>query len=116
LGQLRLWAGGVVALDRDVVFGRRPHPIDGTSPEPRLVKIDDPGRDVSSQHCLVHVDDWSVTVTDLGSTNGSFLTPAASLPGRAATTRLLNPDEAVELTDGDRVRLAESFDFVFEVT
>ena len=110
LGVLRLWGGGVVLLDRGVVFGRNPHPITGVvGPEPSLVKIEDPNRDVSSQHCEVRLEDWFVTVRDLDSTNGTQVI----LPHRPPVALRANDPMAIE--PGTRVVLANAFDFVFEV-
>jgi len=110
LGVLKLWAGGTVLLDRGVIFGRNPHVIPGTvGPMPNLLKIEDPNRDVSSQHCWVRLEDWYVTVTDLNSTNGTQVV----LPHRAPLTLRANDPVAIE--PGTRVILASAFDFVYEV-
>ena len=110
LGVLRLWGGGSVYLDRGVVFGRNPRPIPGSvGPEPSLVRIEDPNRDVSSQHCEVRLEDWFVTVRDLNSTNGTQVI----LPHRPPVT--LRAHEPMTLEPGTRVVLAQAFDFVFEV-
>ena len=110
LGVLRLWGGGTVQLDRGVIFGRNPRPIAGlVGPEASLVKIDDPGRDVSSQHCEVRLEDWYVTIRDLDSTNGTQVI----LPHRPPVTLRAHDPMAIE--PGTRVVLANAFDFVFEV-
>ena len=110
LGILRLWGGGSVYLDRGVVFGRNPRPILGLAgPEPSLVRIEDPNRDVSSQHCEVRLEDWFVTVRDLNSTNGTQVL----LPHRPPVT--LRPQEPMVIEPGSRVILAQAFDFTFEV-
>jgi len=110
LGVLKLWAGGTVLLDRGVIFGRNPHTVLGTAgPQPNLLKIEDPNRDVSSQHCWVRLEDWYVTVTDLNSTNGTQVV----LPNRAPLTLRANDPLAIE--PGTRVILANAFDFVYEV-
>ena len=110
LGVLKLWAGGTVLLDRGVIFGRNPHIVPGTQgPMPNLLKIEDPNRDVSSQHCWVRLEDWYVTVTDLNSTNGTQVI----LPHRAPLA--LRADDPVAIEPGTRVILANAFDFVYEV-
>ena len=110
LGVLRLWGGGSVLLDRGVIFGRNPRLIPGlTGPEPSLVRIDDPNRDVSSQHCEVRLEDWFVTVRDLSSTNGTQVI----LPHRPPVALRANDPMAIE--PRTRVVLANAFDFVFEV-
>ena len=110
LGVLKLWAGGAILLDRGVIFGRNPHVVPGTAgPMPNLLKIEDPNRDVSSQHCWVRLEDWYVTVTDLNSTNGTQVI----LPHRAPLALRANDPVAIE--PGTRVVLANAFDFVYEV-
>jgi hypothetical protein len=110
LGILRLWGGGVIQLDRGVVFGRNPRiPPDHTGLEPSLVKIEDPNRDVSAQHCEVRLEDWFVTVRDLNSTNGTQVI----LPHHPPVALRANDPMAME--PATRVILANAFDFVFEV-
>ena len=61
LGVLRLANGDVVALERGAVLGRNPRlPQGWTGEHPNLVRIDDPERDVSSQHLEVRLDGASV--------------------------------------------------------
>lgn len=111
LGVLHLWAGGEIVLDRGVVMGRNPHVIPGaTGPEPSLLRIQDPNRDISSQHCEVRLDDWFVSVCDLNSTNGTQVI----LPHRPPVT--LRPDDPMTIDPGTRVILANAFDFIYEVT
>ncbi|MDR0959749.1 MAG: FHA domain-containing protein [Propionibacteriaceae bacterium] len=110
LGVLRLSSGGTVILDRGVILGRNPHEIIGaTGPQPNLVRIADPNKDISSQHLEVRLEDWYVTVRDLGSTNGTQV----FLPHRAPIA--LRPNEPMTIEPGARVVLAQAFDFVFEV-
>ena len=110
LGVLKLWAGGTILLDRGVIFGRNPHVVPGTvGPMPNLLKIEDPNRDVSSQHCWIRLEDWYVTVTDLNSTNGTQVI----LPHRPPLALRANDPVAIE--PGSRVILANAFDFVYEV-
>jgi len=110
LGILRLWAGGEILLDRGVIFGRNPHLTLGVpGPQPSLVRIDDPNRDVSSQHCEVRLEDWYVSVRDLNSTNGTQVI----LPHRQPVA--LRPNDPMVIEPGTRVVLANAFDFLFEV-
>ncbi len=111
LGVLKLWGGGQVWLDRGVIFGRNPRLIPGQAgPEPSLVKIEDPNRDISSQHCEIRLEDWFVTVRDLHSTNGTQVI----LPHRPPVT--LRANDPMALEPGSRVVLANAFDFVYEVS
>jgi hypothetical protein len=111
LGILRLSNGDTVALDRGVILGRNPRLPSGYSGEqPNLVRLTDPGKDVSSQHLEVSLDYWHVLVSDLGSTNGTEVI----LPGRPPIQ--LRPNDPMTIEPGTRVVLAGVFDFVFEVT
>jgi hypothetical protein len=111
LGQLRLSTGGVVPLDRPVIMGRNPHiPPSYHGEQPNLVKLVDPGKDVSGQHLEVSLDYWNVVVRDLGSTNGTEVV----LPGEMPVT--LRGDDPVIIEPGTRVVLAGVLSFVFEVT
>jgi hypothetical protein len=110
LGVLRLSSGGTVPLDRGAILGRSPQPIPGTiGPEPNLVKIADPDRDVSAQHLEVRLSEWFVEVVDLGSTNGTVVI----LPGRPPEQLRANEPKIIEL--GTRVELANVVSFVYEV-
>jgi len=111
LGVLRLSNGAVLTLDRGVILGRNPHALPGAKGvPPNLVRIDDPGKDVSSQHLEVRLEGWFVTVRDLNSTNGTEVT----LPGRP--TVALRANEPMTIESGTRVQLASSLEFVFEAS
>jgi len=109
LGHLRLSNGLVLTLDRGVVLGRNPHAVAGApGPQPNLVRLNDPNKDISSQHLEVRLDGWFVTVRDLKSTNGTQVL----LPGQPPIT--LRADEPMTIGPGAKVVLADVFDFVFE--
>ena len=109
LGIIRLANNLVLALDRGAVLGRNPHPVAGSSgPQPNLVRLNDPNKDISSQHLEVRLEGWFVTVRDLNSTNGTQV----FLPGQPPVT--LRANEPMTLEPGARVVLAQVFDFVFE--
>jgi hypothetical protein len=111
LGVLRLSNGDVVALDRGAILGRNPRLPPGYSGEqPNLVRLSDPGKDISSQHVEVILDYWHVLVSDLGSTNGTEVI----LPGRPPIQ--LRANDPMTIGPGTRVVLAGALDFVFEVT
>lgn len=110
LGVLRLSNGDTVALDRGAILGRNPRlPAGYSGEQPNLVRLADPGKDISGQHLEVVLDYWHVLVTDLGSTNGTEVI----LPGQAPIQ--LRPDDPLTIEPGTRVVLAGIFDFVFEV-
>ena len=109
LGVLRLANGDVVALERGAVLGRNPRlPQGWTGEQPHLVRIDDPDRDVSSQHLEVRLDAWHVLVRDLGSTNGTEV----ALPGSDPV--LLRAHEQLSIEPGTRIVLAGVFDVTYE--
>lgn len=111
LGRLRFSNGEVVVLDRSIIMGRNPMVPPGyTGEQPNLLKLSDPGKDISSQHAEVRLDYWHVVVNDLGSTNGTHVV----LPGREPLQ--LRPDDPVAIEPGTRVILAGFVDFTFEVT
>ncbi|MDR0436282.1 MAG: hypothetical protein LBH11_05930 [Propionibacteriaceae bacterium] len=111
LGYLRLQNGAVIELsDGSVIFGRNPHPIIGSDDQsPNLVRIADPGKDVSGQHLEVSVGDWFVSVRDLDSTNGTEVFPAHRPPV------MLRANEPMVIEPGTKVVLADVFSFIFEV-
>lgn len=109
LGVLRLANGDVVALERGAVLGRNPRlPQGWTGEQPHLVRIDDPERDVSSQHLEVRLDAWHVLVRDLGSTNGTEVTMPGSEPV------LLRAHEQLSIEPGTRIVLAGVFEVTYE--
>lgn len=108
LGRLRLPDGRVVPLDRDAVLGRRPSfPPNPAGVSPRLVEVAGQGG-VSARHLEVVLDGWDVCVRDLGSTNGTVVTPPA-LPALR-----LKPFDLVAIEPGTRVTLAGEATVVFE--
>lgn len=109
LGVLRLENGDVVALERGAVLGRNPRlPQGWTGEQPNLVRIDDPERDVSSQHLEVRLDAWHVLVRDLGSTNGTEVTLPDSEPV------VLRAHEQLSIEPGTRIVLAGVFGLTYE--
>lgn len=111
LGVLRLSNGDVVTLDRGLIMGRNPRlPAGFSGDQPNLLKLNDPGKDISSQHLEVSLDFWHVLVKDLGSTNGT----AVILPGEPPVQ--LRANDPMMIEPGTRVVLAGVLDFVFEVT
>ena len=110
LGVLRLSTGATVRLDGDLVLGRNPRVPEGhVGPEPALVVVADPNRDISGQHLSVTLDYWNVLVRDLGSTNGTQLLRAGAEP------LTLHPGEAVLMELNDTLVMADSIRVVYEV-
>jgi hypothetical protein len=109
LGGLRLPTGEVVPLDRGVVLGRRPAPVEGSSDWPHLVHLPADHSFVSRMHLQVELDGWHVVARDLGSRGGTLLTA----PGRRP--EWLRAGEAHVLEPGQVLDLAEVYEVRFEV-
>lgn len=73
----------------------RGKPEQGIVPEVDL-SIRPSDRGVSSQHAILRLSDAGLTITDIGSTNGTTLN---------GSEELLTPDVEVPLSDGDRIHV-----------
>jgi hypothetical protein len=94
--------GAPIPLDVPCHVGRNPAPprvVDG--PAPRLVRVESPGREVSSTHLEVRQVGSSVVVRDLRSTNGSIVMVPGSAP------RTLRQGESVVVSPGTLVDLGD---------
>jgi FHA domain len=110
LGGLRLPGGEVVALDRGVVIGRRPAPVDDQGEWPHLVTVPPESSYVSRVHVHVQIDGWLVIVRDLGSRGGTTL----RVPGRAPET--IRAQEPHVLEPGHALVLADEYEVVYDVS
>jgi hypothetical protein len=111
LGVLRLSTGDRIPLDRGVVMGRAPSPVDDTDPDrPHVLRLASPADDISRVHLEVRLEDWNVLVVDLGSTNGTVVTA----PGQEPERLRANDPQVIEA--GTVVSLADEITFRFEVT
>ncbi len=111
LGTLKFADGRVVSVTRPLVIGRSPAAEGQLSGEPpELVVVTSPLKEVSSTHLEVRLEGWQVLVVDRQSTNGTVITPPGRDPQR------LRPDEAVPITPGTTVNLADEVEFVFEAS
>jgi len=63
-------------------------------------------REVSRHHCLLEIDPPTIRVYDLFSTNGTFVNGKRVNPSAQATD--VDPGSAVELKDGDEIRLGKT--------
>lgn len=98
-------------LDRDVFLGRAPRvPADFEGDQPHLLRLVDPSLEVSGQHLHVSLDYWVVSVTDLGSTNGTEVIYA---DGQRLT---LTPHVAVPVDPGTTIVLAGTINVLFEAS
>jgi hypothetical protein len=111
LGRLVVPGGAPILLDSDLVLGRDPRvPQDASAARPRLVVLNDPRMEVSSQHASITLNFWDVCLTDLGSTNGTeIITP----DGRRQRLAQHTP---VTITPQTRIVLAEVLELLFEAT
>jgi FHA domain len=109
LGGLRLPTGEVVPLDRGVVLGRKPAPLEGTSDWPHLVHLPSDQTFVSRMHLHIELDGWQVLARDLDSRGGTMLT----MPGRDPAR--MRAGEAYVLEPGAALDLAEVYEVRFEV-
>jgi hypothetical protein len=109
LGGLRLPTGEVVPLDRGVVLGRKPAPLEGTGDWPHLVHLPPDHTFVSRMHLHVELDGWQVLARDLDSRGGTMLT----MPGREPER--MRAGEAYVLEPGCLLDLAEVYEVRFEV-
>jgi hypothetical protein len=94
--------GTEVALDVAVYVGRKPSiPRIHTGPEPRLVTLPSPGRELSATHLELKVVGGAVVASDMRSTNGTVV----QLPGAAPRT-LIRGESAV-VVPGTRIDLGD---------
>ena len=109
LGRIVLSTGEEVALDQDIIIGRRPRstPSAGRAPA-RLVIVPSPGKKISRSHCELRIDDWDVRLHDLGSENGTLLMRPGQAPVR------LDGSAAMVLKPGNVVELGENISFRME--
>jgi hypothetical protein len=109
LGGLRLPTGEVVPLDRGVVLGRKPAPLEGTSDWPHLVHLPADHTFVSRMHLHIELDGWQVLAHDLDSRGGTML----AMPGRDPVR--MRAGEAYVLEPGTTLDLAEVYEVRYEV-
>lgn len=111
LGTLRLSTGEDIPLDRGVLLGRAPKTENESGPgRPHVLRLGGASEDVSRNHVEITLEDWSVLVTDLDSTNGTVITA----PGRAPERLRANVPQAIE--PGTVVSLADEITLRFEVS
>lgn len=101
LGVLVLDDGSVFQLDTDYVVGREPG-LDASvaGGQSRPLRVADDSGIVSRVHARVRLDGWQVTVTDLGSANGTKV----RFPN-GASEQVLTPDMPQIITSGSVVDL-----------
>lgn len=111
LGTLRFTDGRVVSVTRPLVIGRSPAAEGQISGEPpELIVVASPLKEVSSTHLEVRLEGWQVLLVDRQSTNGTVITAPDRDPQR------LRPGDAVPISPGTKVSLADELEFVFEAS
>lgn len=110
LGRLAIPSAAPILLDGDLVLGRDPRVPPGGTTAPRLVVINDPRMEVSSQHASITLNFWDVCLTDLGSTNGT------EIVDREGRRQRLAQNSPVTIQPGTKIILAEVVELTFEAT
>jgi len=104
LGVLVLDDGTTLPLDGDYLIGRDPErAAEVKSGEARPVRVTSPDGSVSRRHVRVALDNWDVTLIDLGSVNGTQIQP----PGDPNFYDI-RPNEPVPIVPGTTVRVGVS--------
>lgn len=109
LGVLELPGGDVVALDRPVVFGRRPSPS-GPGDWPHLVTLPHDSTYLSRRHLRIDLDGWHVLAEDLASRGGTTVVA----PGR--DPEMIRPHEPYLLEHGTILDLAGAYRLTYLAT
>ncbi|QKD79247.1 FHA domain-containing protein [Actinomyces marmotae] len=103
LGMLHASDGTVLPIDGDIIIGRVPKSdAPEGDPQPRLMAVISPSKAISKSHCAVRLDDWDLSVEDLGSTNGTILMRPSEPPRRLTQHQraLLRAGDVIDLGDG----------------
>lgn len=94
--------GTEIPLDALVYLGRKPSvPRIHVGPEPRLVTLPSPGRELSATHLELRLVGATLVASDMRSTNGTVI----RLPGAAPRT-LIRGESAVVVA-GTRIELGD---------
>ncbi len=98
----RIGAADPIDLDLPVLIGRSPRtPRVIAGVEPRLIEVESRDRQVSSTHIQLEQVGDTVVVTDLRSTNGTFVSSREGLKSR------LKPGESIVVLPGARVDIGD---------
>jgi hypothetical protein len=104
----RIGNGQVYQLDTPVYIGRKPSsPRIVTGTMPRLLKVQSPSMEVSSTHLELRQDGATVVVTDMRSTNGTFVSQPGSthLKLRQGESVVVVPGTLVDIGDGNVIEI-----------
>ena len=108
LGGLRLPTGEVVPLDRGVILGRKPAPVEGSTDWPHLVHLPADHSFVSRRHLQIELDGWDVVARDLDSRGGTTFAPPGRDPER------MRPGDAYVLEPGTVLDMAHVYSVRYE--
>lgn len=101
VGLFLLDDGGAIPIATDLLIGRDATTHDEVRGGKRqAVLLTDPSNVVSRHHLAITLDDWTVTVADLGSANGTLVIDAQT--GQSIP---LAPHRAVPMGQGDRLQI-----------
>lgn len=89
--------GLTLAVAGPTILGRKPEPREAGQ---QALTVDDAGRTVSRSHALLGFDGEQLTLTDLGSANGTAIL-------RGGVEQRLEPGAPAETYEGDTIRLGE---------
>jgi hypothetical protein len=104
----RIGSGQVYRLDTPVYIGRKPSsPRIVTGTLPRLLRIASPSMEVSSTHVELRQEGSTVVVTDMRSTNGTFVSQPGSAPVklRQGESMVVTPGTLVDIGDGNVIEI-----------
>lgn len=108
VGRLRTSDGQQALIDRVVLIGRAPRRRNDAEEDAVLVAVPSPLKEISSTHVEVRpgtgADEGFAVVTDMGSTNGTVMTP----PGEGPQD--LRPGIAARVEPGTRIDLGDGVD------
>lgn len=108
MGWLLLDNGYTYQLHENIVLGREPEPDAGAE---RPVRVTDDTGLMSRCHAAIRLDGWTVTVVDLGSSNGTHV----SGPDTHGREMRLVPHQPHRMLSGSRVRMGGR-SFIYETT
>lgn len=101
LGLFLLDDGGAIPIATNLLIGRdattHPDVVAGTR---QAVLLTDASNVVSRHHLAITLDEWTITVADLGSANGTLLINA-----QTGATQPLQPNVPVAMGAGDRLQI-----------
>ena len=101
LGLFLLDDGGAIPIATDLLIGRDATTHDDVRAGRRqAVLLTDPSNVVSRHHLAITLHDWTVTVADLGSANGTLI-----VSGQTGQSVPLVPNRAVSMSSGDRLQI-----------